>query len=160
MHVREFQPGDELPLFRIYYSAIHQIARRDYTEEQINAWAPANLDQALWASKIQSIKPFIAEQGSEIVGYADLQDNGYIDHFFVSGAHPRLGIGRALMEKIHDKAARLGLQELSADVSRTAQPFFAHFDFVIVEQRRPVVRGVEVPNALMWKDLSAAQAST
>lgn len=153
MRIREFQSGDELPLFGIYYSAVHQIACRDYTQEQINAWAPKNLDQMLWASKIQAIKPFIAELGAEIVGYADLQDNGYIDHFFVSGAHPRIGVGRALMEKIHDKAARLGLQELSADVSRTAQPFFAHFGFVIVEQRRPVVRGVEVPNAFMQKCL-------
>lgn len=55
-----------------------------------------------------------------------------------------MGIGRALMQEIHAKAARLKLRELSADVSRTAQPFFGRFGFAIVEQRWPVVRGAEL----------------
>lgn len=153
MQIREFRTGDEPFLFRVYYSAIHQIARRDYTEEQVDAWAPADLDPTHWAARIQGIKPFVVELGTEIVGYADVQDNGYIDHFYVSGAQPRKGVGRVLMKEIHAKAARLRLQELFSNVSRTAQPFFAHYGFVVAEQRMPVVRGVQMSNALMRKKL-------
>jgi hypothetical protein len=39
------------------------------------------------------------------------------------------------------------------NVSISAQPFFQHFDFVIVQQQMPVVRGVALSNALMHKVL-------
>ena len=151
MHIRSFEPGEEPALFDIYHSAIHLIASRDYTEEQINAWAPAVLDEELWVRRIRGINPFVAELEGILVGYADVQASGYIDHFFVSGRHPRQGIGRSLMEVLESEAKRLGVTELTSDVSRTAQPFFTRFGFQIVEQRVPVVRGIEVPNARMCK---------
>ncbi len=154
MLIREFRLGDEPALHAVYHSAIHQIACHDYTAEQINAWAPETLDQTVWERRLQAIKPFVAVSGNEIVGYADVQTNGYIDHFFVSGTCPMQGVGRLLMKQIHDTAKLLGLTELTSDVSRTAQPFFEHFGFHIVEQRSPVIRGVVVPNAAMRKTLS------
>lgn len=153
MVIREFRIGDEPALHEVFYSAIHQVAIRDYTPEQINAWAPDTPDDRLWVAKMRQIQPFVALEGSEVIGYADVQVTGYIDHFFVSAKCQRRGVGRRLMERIHDTAHGLGLSELTADVSRTAQPFFSHFGFKIVAQREPVIRGVAVPNALMRKDL-------
>ena len=85
------------------------------------------------------------------MGYADVQGSGYIDHFFVSGWHPRQGIGSALMKFIESEAVHMGVTELTSNVSRTAQPFFARFGFVVIENRVPVMRDVEVPNAFMRK---------
>jgi putative acetyltransferase len=153
MNIRRFQPGEELALFEIYYSAIHLIAKNDYSEEQLNAWAPLDLDRQLWVNRINGINPFVAEIDGQPVGYADIQQNGYIDHFFVSGHYPRQGIGKALMECIHSEANCLGLTELTSNVSLTAQPFFERFGFIVVEQRKPVTRGVEMRNALMRKRL-------
>jgi putative acetyltransferase len=98
MNIRRFQPGEELALFEVYYSAIHLIASNDYSAEQVNAWAPTALDRDLWVNRIRGIDPFVAEIDGQPVGYADVQQNGYIDHFFVSGHHPRQGVGKALME--------------------------------------------------------------
>ena len=58
-----------------------------------------------------------------------------------------------LMERIHQEADTLGLVKLTSDVSRTAEPFFRHYRFWVVEKRFPVLRAVEFPNALMRKDL-------
>jgi putative acetyltransferase len=107
------------------------------------------MDAAQITQRAQSINPFVAELNGEIVGYADLQSNGYIDHFFVSGFRPRSGIGTILMKHLISEAKALELTELTSDVSRTAQPFFKKFGFSIVEQRNPEVRGIIVPNALM-----------
>jgi putative acetyltransferase len=149
--VRRFNPGEELALFKIYFSAIHLVASLDYSAEQVHAWAPKKLDADLWSTRMHGINPFVAEIQNEVVGYADVQENGYIDHFFVSGCHQRHGIGRSLMEIIHAEANRLQITELTSDVSKTAQPFFARFGFEVSEQRFPIVRGVLVPNALMRK---------
>ena len=152
MHIRRFQSGEELALFEVYYSAIHLIARNDYSEEQLNAWAPSDLDRELWVNRINRINPFVAEIDGKPVGYADIQQNGYIDHFFVSGHHSRQGVGKALMQVIRSEAKRLNITELTSNVSLTAQPFFERFGFVVVERKKSVIRGVELRNALMRKD--------
>jgi putative acetyltransferase len=73
MKIRRFQPGEELALFEVYYSAIHLIAKNDYSAEQLNAWAPADLDHELWANRVRGIDPFVAEIDGKPVGYADVQ---------------------------------------------------------------------------------------
>lgn len=112
------------------------------------------MDQELWAKRIQGIQPFVAEWDGSIVGYADVQANGYIDHFFVSGGFSRQGVGRALMARIHAVAAQRQLVELTSEVSLTAQPFFAHFGFQVAAHQSVVRRGVVLSNARMRKDLA------
>ncbi|WP_244883822.1 GNAT family N-acetyltransferase [Variovorax paradoxus] len=154
MEIRRFRLGDEAALFRVYFTAIHEIACRDYSPEQVEAWAPADLDADLWTNRVRGIQPFVAVLGDEIVGYADVQQDGYVDHFFVSGARPRQGIGTRLMARIHEEARSLGLAELTSDVSKTAEPFFALHGFHVVERRFPVLRGFTLQNALMRKVLA------
>lgn len=151
--IRRFRIGDEIALFHVFYSAIHDIASRDYTHDQIEAWAPADLDPKLWANHLRDLRPFVAEIDGEIVGYADIQPNGYIDHFFVSGNHPRRGIGSLLMNRIHKEAKLLGISELTSHVSKTAEPFFVLHGFYVVERGFPIRRGVTLQNALMQKNL-------
>ena len=158
MLIRNFRPGDEPALHAVFHSAVHLVACADYSAEQIAAWAPADMDRARWAARMQGIRPFVVERGGEVVAYADVQPGGYIDHFFVSGHHPRQGIGGLLMRHLHLIATARRMTTLTSDVSRTAQPFFAHFGFHIGEQRTPALRGVVIPNALMRKDLSAMAA--
>lgn len=154
MQIRRFQPGDEPALFRVFFSAIHQVASRDYTQQQVDAWAPPDMDTTQWTARMRGIQPFVALLGDEIVGYADLQQSGYIDQFFVSGAHPRQGIGRLLMARIHEEAVNLGIAVLTSDVSVTAEPFFAHHGFEVVQRQQPVRRGVVLANARMRKALA------
>ena len=156
MRIRRFRAGDEPALLRVHFTAIHEIASRDYTPEQIEAWAPEDLDAELWAQRVRGINPFVVEHDNEVVGYADVQPSGYIDQFFVSGTHARQGIGTLLMDRIHEEAQELCLVELTSDVSRTAEPFFARYGFRVVERRFPVRRGVKIPNALMSKKLKHA----
>lgn len=151
MNIREFRVGDEKALHAVFLSAIHEIAINDYTPEQINAWAPRSFDPDLWAKRMRGISPFVVEMEGETVAYADLQSSGYIDHFFVSRPVARQGVGRALMSYILDVAVAKRIDALSSDVSRTAQPFFRKFGFVVVEQRSPEIRGIVVPNAFMKK---------
>ena len=149
MNVRRCQYGDEPALYEVYYSAIHMIA----TEAQVNAWAPGSIDPNRWSDRMRGITPFVMEIEKQILGYADVQSSGYIDHFFVSGRHPRQGIGALLMHRIHQEALDSGIEELTSHVSRTAEPFFARNAFVVAERREPLLRGVTVPNALMSKSL-------
>ena len=154
MEIRRFQVGDEIALFRVFLSAVHEVASRDYTREQIQAWAPADIDLNLWTNRIQALQPFVAVIDNAIVGYADIQPNGYIDHFYVSGNHARKGIGTFLMNHIHEEAKLLSVSELTSDVSKTAEPFFVLHGFHVAERKFPVCRGVTLQNALMRKEMT------
>jgi putative acetyltransferase len=154
VNLRRFKFGDEPALFRVFHSAVHIVAARHYTQAQVVAWAPDDLNPALWCARMRGIAPFVVEVDNEIVGYADVQANGYMDHFFVSGWHQRLGIGAMLMQTILAEAAALGIHQLTSDVSRTAEPFFSRYGFAVVERRFPERRGVVIPNAFMQKVLA------
>ena len=153
MKIREFRIGDEPDLHKVFLSAIHEVAIRDYSPEQVAAWAPSSLDPDLWANRMRGIAPFVVEHEGKPIAYADVQPSGYIDHFFVSGPFVRKGVGSQLMTRIHDEAALKGIRLLTSDVSLTAQPFFRHWGFSIVEERQAGMRGVVVPNARMKKEL-------
>ena len=151
--IRNFQLGDEAALRVVFESAIHQVAIRDYTVDQVDAWAPRQFDPALWAARIQGIAPFVVERKGVIIAYADVQPNGYIDHFFVAAAYNGQGVGRRLMERIHERSDEMNIAELTSDVSRTAQPFFKHFGFEVVAYKVKEVRGVKMAYAAMRKSL-------
>ncbi|HEY9541189.1 MAG TPA: GNAT family N-acetyltransferase, partial [Luteimonas sp.] len=90
-----------------------------------------------------------------VAGYADLQDSGYIDHFFVSGDFPARGVGSALMQHVHGVALERGLRKLSAQVSLSAEGFFARHGFLVDERQTVVVAGVPLENSRMSKWLMA-----
>ena len=80
--IRTFQPGDETDLRAIFFHTIRNINTSDYSQAQVTAWAPKEYDKSAWVKKIVTIKPFVAIVNNQIVGYADIQEDGYIDHFF------------------------------------------------------------------------------
>jgi len=157
LHIRNFRPGDEPALRAVFHASVHGLACKDYTAEQLAAWAPLHYDATQWAERMQANQPFIAQmqQGSDaIAGFADLQANGYIDMFFVAPALAGQGVARALMAHIHAQAAQRGIAQLHAHVSLTAEPFFAAQGFVVQERQQVERAGVVLRNARMAKSLA------
>lgn len=156
MLIRNYRP-DDAPLLRtVFHSAVHQLAARNYTPEQREAWAPLAHDAAQWAARLQARQPFVAELDGEVAGFADLQDSGYIDLFFVAPAFAGRGVAKALMAHIHASAADRGITALSADVSLTAQPFFSKAGFSVGQRQQVERAGAVLENARMVKVLSTA----
>ncbi|HCJ6372502.1 GNAT family N-acetyltransferase [Citrobacter sp. RHBSTW-00671] len=154
MKIRRFRNGDEISLFSVFLSSVHTLASHYYTHEQIVAWAPSDIDPDHWTNRMRALRPFVVEVDGEIAGYADVQPNGYIDHFYVSGAYPRQGVGTLLMDRIHEEARERGMAEFTSNVSKAAEAFFLRHGFHVVERGFPVCRGVTLQNALMRKYLT------
>ncbi|CAN7153344.1 GNAT family N-acetyltransferase [Acidovorax sp. LjRoot66] len=164
--IRDFRPGDAPALRALFHASVQGLTGAQYSPEQRNAWAPLAYDVAQWDARLQANQPFVAEMasstcthiGTEIAGFSDLQASGYIDHFFVAPAHAGQGVAHALMAHIHAQAALRGIARLWADVSLTAEPFFAKSGFA-VELRQQVERhGVVLANARMAKTWRGASA--
>lgn len=147
--VRDFAADDAPVLRGVFESAIHGTARRDYSQRQVDTWAPRRYDADAWAGRMRGLAPFVALVDGRVAGYADLQADGCIDHFYVASEAGGRGVGGALMRRILARGAALSLAELTSQVSLTAQPFFAHFGFEVVEHRVFEMRGVGMRNTAM-----------
>lgn len=151
MKIRNFRTCDEASLRAIYYHTIRRVNIQDYSAEQVKAWAGDELDETSWREKIEAIKPYVVEHEGQIIGYADLQADGYIDHFFCHHDWQRRGVGSLLMQKIHDEAIQRNIPKLYSNVSITAKPFFMAKGFEVVKEQSVAIRGQVLKNFSMQK---------
>lgn len=151
--IKEYDPRYLDDLRAVFFSSIRDNAKSYYTETQLNAWAPQQYDRDAWQNRIEGIQPFIATANGAVVGYADLQPDGYIDHFFVRGGLTGQGIGTHLMNWILEEANSRKIPILTSDVSLAAQKFFERFGFLVSERRIVLINSVELKNARMTKQI-------
>lgn len=151
--IRDYQSADAAVLRQLFFETIHHVNCRDYSTKQCQAWAPVTYDKTKWATRLANNQPFIAEIEQVIVGFADLQADGYIDHFFCHHAYQGQGIARTLMEHIHRHAKQRSLDKLYANVSITARPFFEHMGFHVAKAQQVRINDVRLTNYLMQKGL-------
>lgn len=149
--IRRYRESDAKALWNIFFHTIRSVNIRDYSQQQVEAWAPDYFDDRLWQQKMREIKPFVAELNGQIVGYADLQRDGLIDHFYCHRAFQSKGIGRALMEHVLSVADRKGIQRLYSHVSITARTFYQHFGFILVKEQQVEVSGQWLKNFVMQR---------
>ncbi|MGL5250777.1 MAG: GNAT family N-acetyltransferase [Enterovibrio sp.] len=149
--IRKYKKSDPPDLWAIFYHTIRNVNLRDYTQAQVEAWAPDEVSFAAWRQKMEAISPFVAEIKGEIVGYADLQKDGLIDHFFCHHAYQGRGVGRRLMEHLLSVGESQGITRFHSEVSITARPFYEKFAFKIVREQTVEVRGQKLRNFVMEK---------
>ncbi|HHP0480863.1 GNAT family N-acetyltransferase [Vibrio campbellii] len=151
--IRDFQEEDAPTLWALFFNTVRNVNRRDYTEQQVKAWAQEGFDSQLWLKKMISIQPFVAELDGVIVGYSDVQPSGLVDHFFCHHEYQGQGVGRALMTHVLKQAAVKGLDRIYSEVSITARPFYEHMGFTVVNEQQIEVRGATLTNYVMEKHL-------
>ncbi|MFM2611698.1 GNAT family N-acetyltransferase [Vibrio campbellii] len=151
--IRDFQEEDAPTLWALFFNTVRNVNRRDYTEQQVKAWAQEGFDSQLWLKKMISIQPFVAELDGVIVGYSDVQPSGLGDHFFCHHEYQGQGVGRALMTHVLKQAAAKGLDRIYSEVSITACPFYEHMGFTVVNEQQIEVRGATLTNYVMERHL-------
>lgn len=149
MHIREFQPSDFPILLHIFYRTVREINSRDYSQDQVEAWAPDMPDINAWHKRLSSGHVWVCEIEGKVVGFTRIEANGYIDLLYVHPEHQRQGIASALLKKIVLWARSRSISFLSTESSITARPFFQKFGFSMVKSQKVVRKSVEFDNFAM-----------
>lgn len=156
MILRDYVESDGPATLDVFRRAIRVTAARDYSPEQVAAWASDEIDPDGWADRRRASRTRVAEVDGRVVGFTDVDDRGYVDMLFVDPAFARRGVATALLEWAATTAQSLGAAELSTHASLTARPFFEAHGFTAVVEQRPVLRGVALTNFVMRRDLPPA----
>ena len=77
--LRDYRPDDLTALIDVFRGAVRAVARRDYSERQVLAWAPDCIDSKEFALRRTAKPTWVAEIHDEIAGFADLEPDGHID---------------------------------------------------------------------------------
>lgn len=142
----------------LFYDTVHQVNIRDYSQEQVAAWAPAEMDRDTWTKRLSQAFTYIAEEDGKIAGFGELEANGHIDRFYCHKDFQRKGVGTKLLVQIEQQARSLGLSKLVTEASITAKPFFEANGFFVVRQQEVERRGQRLTNFVMEKPLIGADS--
>ncbi|WP_431321329.1 GNAT family N-acetyltransferase [Rhizobium sp. YTU87027] len=151
--LRRYVPADCDNTVEIFLRAILEVASRDYTPAQIEAWAKVD-DRQVWAERRASRPTWIAEVQDLPIGFADLEPDGHLDMMFVHPDHQGIGAARTLLQRIEAEAQKLGLKRIFTEASLTARPFFERRGLVVLARQSVEKRGQTLANFRMEKPLS------
>jgi len=158
--VRTYRSSDAPAIAALYYNTVHNINIRDYSEEQVNVWAPYKSlkDYSRWQKKLKNTKPFVGVINKTIVGFAEFELNGEIDCFYVHHEYQGKGVGSALIGAIFKRANQENISYIFAEVSITARQFFERKGFTVVREQAVNFQGVKMNNFVMEKHLNLAKS--
>jgi putative acetyltransferase len=114
MEIRRYKPGEESEVWSVYFSSTRNVVSREYTADQVNRWAPDDLDMEPWAARLVRTNPFVALVDAKIVGFAELESDGHIGYFYCHHEFQRQGIGSGLWEAVEREGKRLRLESIFA----------------------------------------------
>ena len=151
---RPFTPVDAPALLDLFRDTIRQVNRRDYSAEQIRAWASEAIDPGEWAARFEDRFVIVAWDEGRPVGFIELEPDGHIDRMFVAAEWTGRKIGSVLLAVVVAEARTRELARLFVEASITARPFFERHGFVTLAEQTVLLRGVEFINYRMERHLT------
>jgi putative acetyltransferase len=153
--IRPYSAADAASLTALFEASVRGIAARDYSPQQIRAWAAAGGNEAAFGKRCESKSTWVAEIGGRIAGFSDLEPDGHIDMLYVHPDFLRCGVARALLQYVEERARALELHRLHTEASITARPVFNMMGFRTIRSQTVIVDGVAMTNYRMHKHLEA-----
>ena len=151
--IRRYRPGDLAGLIALFRDTVRRINGRDYSPQQVMAWAPDQIDARQWRHRFDSKVVWVADLDGAPVGFVDVARDGLIDMLYVHADHQGKGIASLLLRSVEASARTHGLLRLFTEASITARPFFEHRGFRVIAPQRVMRWAQEFLNYRMDKAL-------
>ena len=148
MQLREYISSDVEQLAELFYQTVHSVNGKDYSTEQLNAWANGKVDLQEWNRSFLEHYTIVAVENDRIVGFGDIDQSGYLDRLYVHKDHQREGIASVICDKLEQQA---GKQTITTHASITARPFFEHRGYRVIRRQKVVRCGIELTNYVTEK---------
>lgn len=142
MIIREYQSSDCEELTKLFYNTVHTVNAKDYTEEQLDAWATGQVDLNKWDQSLREHYSIVAVENEMLVGFGDIDKSGYLDHLFVHADYQGKGIGTMICYQLEQAVSG----NIITHASITARPFFEKRGYRVVKEQQVERQGVFLTN--------------
>ncbi len=148
LSIRAYCPDDCEKLAELFYQTVHTVNARDYTKEQLDAWATGTVDLVQWNAFFLKHQTLVAVWEGRIVGFGDMDASGYLDRLYVHKDHQGKGVAAAICVRLKQETLA---DTIVSHVSITAKPFFVKRGYVVKQEQKFVRNGVSLTNYVMEK---------
>ena len=148
MQIRQYESADCKQLAELFYQTVHNINSKDYSEEQVNAWATGNIDLQEWDKSFLNHYTVVAVKDNIIVGFGDIDKSGYLDRLYVHKDYQRQGIASAICDELE---CSVNDNHITTHASITAKPFFLNRGYHIIKKKEVLRQGIYLINYVMVK---------
>ncbi len=150
--VRDATVADIPEIQKLYQDTVLTVNRKDYSLEEVEDWASCGDDiNHLYAQLTEHRYMVAVNDQNIIVGFASINDNGYIHVMFVHKDFQRQGVALLLYQTIEQYAREKGINRLTSEVSITARPFFEKQGFIVDKEQKRKANQLCLTNYMMSK---------
>lgn len=151
MKLRKYKQTDCAEIATLFYNTVHAVNAQDYTKAQLDAWATGEIDISVWDKTFSEHNTLIAEDAGIIVGFGDMDGNGYLDKLFIHKDYQNRGIATAILNELECQALLHNIFRFTTHASITAKPFFERCGYKTLTKNIVVRQGIELTNFTMEK---------
>lgn len=149
MKLRPYQSSDCEALAELFYQTVHTVNAKDYTREQLDAWATGQVDLERWDRTLGERHTAVAVEDGVIIGFGDMDPSGYLDRLFVHKDFQGRGTATAICDALEGQVSG---RKITVQASVTARPFFEKRGYRVIREQQVERRGVLLTNYRMEKD--------
>lgn len=130
MYLRKYHPSDCAALAALFYETVHTVNAKDYSPEQLDAWADGQVDLNAWNESFLAHNTYVAVQECDgaddidncasdsvgpaprktdgslsptlIIGFGDMDDTGYLDRLYVYKNYQGKGVATAICNRLEE----------------------------------------------------------
>jgi putative acetyltransferase len=146
--IREYKSSDCKILGNLFYDTVHSVNTKDYSEEEVDAWASKNKDFSKWDSVFNLNYTLIAYIDNKIIGFGDIDKSGYLNMLYIHKDYQGKGIATLICNKLEK-----GHNEITTDASITAKRFFEKRGYKVIKEQYVKRNSVLLKNYIMKKQI-------
>ncbi len=148
MVIRGYRPLDCKALAELFYNTVHTVNAKDYTKEQLDAWATGTVDLEKWNQSFEEHYSLVAVDEEMIIGFGDIDKTGYLDRLFVHSDYQRKGVAADICNQLEQAVQG----SIVTHASITARPFFENRGYKVVKEQQVERQGIFLTNFVMKKE--------
>ncbi len=156
MYLRKYHPSDCAALAALFYETVHTVNAKDYSPEQLDAWADGQVDLNAWNESFLAHNTYVAVQECDgaddidscasdsagpaprktddipattlIIGFGDMDDTGYLDRLYVHKDYQGKGVATAICDRLEEdfRLSRKSFLQNCAAQKRKNDTFTTH----------------------------------
>lgn len=148
--IRRAQHGDAEGIIQSHVQSIRKLCSKDYTHEQIEAWAGRKFRAPLWHQAIDRDFVWVVEKDNSVMGFGHFavmdEDNGELMGLYFRPEICGQGLAHKLFKEILKVATEHNLNRINLHATITARTFYENLGFVQSESDTTIeMQGVPIP---------------
>lgn len=152
MIIRKYKISDLREICDLFYYTVHKINAKDYSKEQLDVWATGE-EVHKWGKSLSENFTLVAVNDGLVVGFGDIDKNGYLDRLYVNANFQGRGIATEICNRLERESEKNGIVKITTHASITAKPFFEKRNYVVIKNQQVERQGVKLENYIMEKIL-------